>query len=496
MLHLPYSQHGCQKGWHYHHPSAARPHVLMSNGCDAMKTEALLTLLSSTDLAATLGEDKYGENIQSLAYYTPRYWKPLVAALIAGTIDPEGTGSMCLSYDDLHCNTCDHYVSKVLDRRHWDTLCASCYNHSDECECCTKCGYEDGSCICCPICQRGPSWDCSCCSYCDQTEDNCECDVCDNCESKLHHCSCSGNDSSAYSFGETKVAPWTMREDNPMDTVLPRIGECQNSSIDPVQAAADFYLLDAIKGMVRMANLTGGDQERFWAQRNGIIEHDSMLSALQTSADRSYRKLVDHLAPNFLAYAIAAVGGELRYHRATSKVQLPTSRDKAWDAFTGIVETKGAETLFEADKLFLEFGGGAYGGKKWGDAAKVVGMYLKGTIPAWLFVDRAFTLQHNGGCFFNKVSWAKRNDLKWGLTNILYVLNAHAGKTISGGEAETGTDWKLLLEVASPNVRDMFTLAEKSIARIGRRYGMEITPIARKSPLRLALDWNAYSYSH
>lgn len=490
MFCLPYSSaDGCSSQWHYHfHKDLAEDHfpihTLMSGDCDSMKVLALLRILNSTDVAESLLKGVAGlqdwqvaDSFQRLTYYTPRYWAPVVAATVHAVADTLGMAGQCLSYDDIHCHSCGEYVSKVLDREHWDSLCATCSYHSDECECCEQCGYNP--CECCQTCNE-VAWHCSCCSYCQQPEGYCECEVCENCEEIEPHCSCGSH--SGHSFGSTSTAPWLNREDLAEPMALPRIADCRNGDIDPVQAAADFYLLDAIKNLVRLADVKGASDEMH-LQRNTFVRADSMLSALVTSAERSYRNLVDYLAPNFLAYALPAVGGELRYHRCAGKAMKAHSRETAWDKFVEVVEAKGAETLFEADKLFLEFGNGAYGGKKWGDAAKVVGQYLAGTMPAWLFVDRVFTLQHNGGCFLNKVNWKRSNGLTWGLSKILYVLNAHAGKDASGSE-DAPTDWALLCRVASPEVAAMFRMTERHLSRIARRFGGTLEPVSKSHILK------------
>lgn len=490
-MYLPYTADDlCKTSWHSHlaSPDSYPLHTLMAYECDIYKIAALAALLTSTDLATTLLQNdictaswQVENAIQRLNYYTPRYWKPMVASITKAFADQIGyTGA--LSYDSLYCHTCERYVEKVLDPQHYEEVCATCAYHSEDCECCETCGYSP--CECCSTCGEGPPWDCTCCTYCESTASACVCETCRNCGYNENDCSCGS--SNYHTFGSTTKAPWSDRDDDPALGTLPRMEDCQNSAIDPVQAAADFYLLDAIKNMVRTADVTFDDpdaQARFSASIGVTLRSDSMLSAITQSAERSYRNLVDHLAPNFLAYALPAVGGELRYHRCAGKAMKASSRESAWDKFVGIVERKGAETLFEADSLFREFGNGAYGGERWGAAAKVVGQYLAGTMPAWLFVDRVFTLEHNGGCFLNKVNWARTNRPGWGLSKMAYVLNAHAGKH-ANGETDAPTDWRLLTQVASPQVASMFTHAERHLTRVSRRFGGTLEPIPHKSHIR------------
>lgn len=471
MLCLPNTNTSeCPSKWHLHGWTTP-PHLaaLMGTDCPTQQVSAILAILSSEDVEALFNANlpsywHITDLVQSLVYYTPRYWQPMMAATCLGVLGTDYRGA--ISYDDVTCDTCQTIVHKALDADHWELVCAQCQHHADDCECCKVCG--EHPCECCGICGEGPAYYCNCCLHCENPEGYCTCEICESCGYPEDGCSC--DSLSGHTFGKTKTAPWLDREGPPEPLSLPRIGDCANGSIDPLRAAADFYLLDAVKNLVRASDLAGGTVDRFHMSRNDVVQSDSMLSALTQSAEREYRALVDYLAPNFLAYALPAIGGELRYHRAATKAHLGQSRDMAWDNFVSIVEQKGAETLFEADRLFVEFGEGAYGGKKWGNAAKVVGQYLNGTMPAWLFVDRVFTLQHNGGCFLNKVNWARHNGLSWGLSRMETLLNAHAGR-------DGGTDWALLLKAASPGVANMFRMTERHISRIGRRFGAQLSPI-------------------
>src|SRR6266542_923599 len=47
------------------------------------------------------------------------------------------------------------------------------------------------------------------------------------------------------------------------------------------------------------------------------------------------------------------------------------------------------------------------GGLKWATCAAVAGDYLSGTLSRTSFIDRCWTLEHNGGSAFNKIYlWA------------------------------------------------------------------------------------------
>lgn len=461
----------CQHAYHYHSPYY--PGKCPTGTCQQEDSVWLMALLTTEDTTSFFGAiDTF--SLQYISHYMPRYWTPLVEALLhayKGVGDDSPT-LVCAS--DLYCGECDRYVSKALNPNHWDAICGNCSNHSDnDCGCCSKCDCEE--CQCCDTCGEAPGW-CECCSHCYAAE--CECSICRDCGEVFYNCSCSSGSSVHQGHGKTNVAPWTLRGDEPIETPLPTIAECDNRHIDPVQAAADFYLLCAIKDAVRLSE-TDGTTDRLQTERASVLKADSMASAILIAAERSHRALVERLAPSFLAYGIAAVGGELRYHRACNNGTLSGNRDKAWKQFVKVVQVKGPGVLFEADQLFCEFGGGAYGGELWGNAAKVVGRYLNGSMPAWLFVDRVFTLQHNGGCFLNKVTWAKNQ--RWGLSSMNYLLNAHAGLDSCGDPITGGlsADWGTLLAHASPAVQQMWNQSERSLTRIARRYGGVLRPIVR-----------------
>lgn len=482
MLCLPHST--CSNKWHDH---TYYTHKQMVSACQGSTVEILLSFLS-TPSTAEWYEAMGAYEVNSFLGALPRTWAPVVNATVNAMFgNGDGTSDSPITWTDYFCETCGTYVNKALQPEHWASICADCNKHEEDCNCCHKCGYTGDDCRCCETCGEAPGW-CNCCSYCQQPEGECECDECRTCGYKVHHCGCYSDSHS--SFGSTTKVPWVNRADEPIPFDLPTVSEGLHNEVDPLQAAADFYLLDAIKNGVRLNSVVGLTEDagmRFTQNRDRIVRADSMLSAVTTAARRSHEGLIESVLPAFLAYSVAAVGGELRYHRAlgrkdknTGKAVLPSSRDKAWGKFTSLVQQKGASVLFDADVLFNEFNSSSYGGKLWGNAAKVVGQYLSGAMPAWLFVDRVFTLQHNGGCFLNKVEWRRKNSPKWGLSNMNYVLNAHAGKDVYGSPLENNeTDWDLLLALASPGVRSLFDQSERAIRRIARRFGGHLPRITQ-----------------
>lgn len=398
-------------------------------------------------------------------------------------------GSSVFAGSDFFCAECDTTVSSLTDPDHYELVCADCQNHEDGdlCVKCEECGdHTDsyGSCGCCETCKNAPGW-CTCCNYCGESEYDCDCEYCDDCGYKGGGCGCS---STPYRFGSTKEVPW--EQDDPKYAPMGELGRMSDidKGVDPVRSAADYYLLDAIIGLTRMSEVSIPEQfAQAWADRDRIVRNDDMLSAILVSAKRSHADLVDRLDRNFLAYAVSACGGELRYHRACSSGPLYMSRSDSWSKFVDIVEERGAQVLFDAADLFDEFESGSYGGAKWAMAAKITGQRLSGKMAPWLFVDRMFTLEHNGGCFLNKFQWSQNNDLGYGLHHMKRVLDAHAGLCSKCNRGHKGEDvcdgasvytgYDLLLKVASPGVRHMFQMAESRISRIARRFCGELAPI-------------------
>jgi hypothetical protein len=385
---------------------------------------------------------------------------------------------------DLMCEECGHYVSSTLpsDSDHWDQICGGCYNHSDGPNCvkCDNCGDHnlDGECSCCTDC-GSPSGYCECCEYCSNAPGECECEECEDCGAmNQSYCGCG---SQPYRFGTTKEVTWGKLPDVSLSSNVVDM-EQVDVSIDPVRAAADFYLLDSIVNLVRYQEIEGG-RDGFELQKDRLVGTDQMLPAYVIGAKRTFESLVDRLDRSFLSYAVNAVGGELRYHRACAGDWAPQSRRGSWKAFVGIVNNKGVQPLFDAVDLFEEFGGGSYGGTKWALIAKVTAKRLAGQMPAWMFVDRLFTLEHNGGCCLNKASWATSNQLGYGLHHMKKVLNAHSGKCQDGFDGcecevctKSITGWDLLLKVASPEVAEMWRKTDRRLSAVARRVGGVLTP--------------------
>lgn len=184
-------------------------------------------------------------------------------------------------------------------------------------------------------------------------------------------------------------------------------------------------------------------------------------------------ELVEKLDKCFVSYFHAAIGAELRYHPFIHMYVYQSQRTYYYpeeceekdyrdrneqcycdyhinrmDGITDFIKFPGAtideeernicrefwlqwaieqpSSLYDfAADLFREFTDEeGYGGDAWADAAMVLKMRLDGTLGPTefknkkLFVDRAISLEHNGGCFFDKMY-----NIEIGMAR---VLNAHA----------------------------------------------------------------------
>ncbi len=130
-------------------------------------------------------------------------------------------------------------------------------------------------------------------------------------------------------------------------------------------------------------------------------------------------KYAKELATVFGAYLDMAIGGEIRYgsHKCEGVTELlpriagryqdrdvRQSRGKAWFEWKELRDEYSTSILQEAeDALFQGDWEGNLGGPMWGECAKTLRMHEEGEYNDIVFVDQAFSLEHNNGCVFNKL---------------------------------------------------------------------------------------------
>jgi hypothetical protein len=156
---------------------------------------------------------------------------------------------------------------------------------------------------------------------------------------------------------------------------------------DLAQAVADFYLLETL----------------------GNVRGDAIARSKLYKFERE-------LAKEFASYLDIAIGGELRYAKSSLGDECPKSlsaytkeasladRGTAWVVWGVVRRAWGLRALELAQETFEHPDWrGAFGGEAWASIVSVLRAYLEGRINERIFVDRCFSLEHNGGCVFNKL---------------------------------------------------------------------------------------------
>jgi hypothetical protein len=326
--------------------------------------------------------------------------------------------------------------------------------------------------------------------------------ICKRCEWEQEKCQC-------LDFGPTTVLPWTLRGhkfdikvgNSNWKQVWPEI---DNDHLDPVQAAADFYLLESIsanalhniKGLSvsplmelpaptdmseadkRFFHLYGikkNQQADYLALRSEKVSTDpdavTTLRLVMGDATKLLEERVVVIDKTLTAYAAMAISGELRHHTAFA---LTGDRTKAWCLWRQIQDEVGNDALQDAARMFYEFTKSGYGGPKWANCAEILWARLEGKlgpdgpdgiINKRMFIDRFWTLEHNNGCFLNKINWACNNPLAWGVQQMKKVLDAHASNP---------PKVKTLVQVASEPTRNIYRRYLEAVNVIAEQKG--ITP--------------------
>jgi hypothetical protein len=337
-----------------------------------------------------------------------------------------------------------------------DLLCDTCDYPTEHCECCGSCD----------------SYPCRCCDECGYA--NCEC--CGDCESYLCRCS--------EGHGTSTIAPWvarnhrinlSSRSNKNWTKVWPEV----DTKIDPVQCAADFYLLEAIAAKTifqyeavtltldsskdeEMLDLLGVTEPKKRAMfiKDKKLQIRKLLSTdqrhklvnLERTAKTMQEDLVSRLDAIFIAYTHMAIAGEVRHHRAIGGLEMSSDRAVAWSQWRDIYESVGNQAILDVRDLFLEMDDGTYGGEPWANAAYILYQRHEGLlgpnpfINQKLFIDRIFSLEHNGGALLDKVTWELDNVKGWFVGDLKKVLDAHASNP---------TDILLLMRIASLKVRNL-----------------------------------------
>jgi hypothetical protein len=359
------------------------------------------------------------------------------------------------------CPTCEFWCTKCMwiedadNRVDGLTTCQDCTKFCAGCDepirdddgQCESCRYCHGCCTCdrCPACGdkedsfcedcENCSSCCTCapCAYCgfkfqtheeltDSVIGNQKNDDCDHCE----HCGCectSYNDDHDADSTEGRVEPgWRVRQQavsipaprwHDSTTLLDMAGVHR---VDPVESMCEFYLLDFITTY----------------DKGGCAEFVAEARAMQ-------EEIVQRCDPPFTVYVDMVVGGELRHHPLLYNEMEGCDRANAWVKWAFIREQVGPQALLDAAELMLDIRRGGYGGPPWAAAARIVYDRVTGKLDARTFVDRVFTMQHNGGSLLNKIrsspfagrddghkgNWLLRNPMLQGVRTMKAIGEAH-----------------------------------------------------------------------
>ncbi len=340
--------------------------------------------------------------------------------------------------------TCEWCAEKSSDCE--CEICELCDRNEDRCECCycDSCGdkFADGTDSYCSVCKN-------CCRKCSNPKEHCSC--CRFCG--YYECECHSDFGSSSSPGWEKrgiYIPQVKCDDN-YEKMWPEL----DTSIDPVQDAATFYLLEGIAhglpyvvGQVRVPSLVSSTKsidkfiEAFGeddvklaiglARKGGV---EGKMQSIAIEAALMLNKLTNEVVDSLWAYCHIAVSGEARHHRALGGKVFQGPRDRAWVAWRTVYEKVGTEGLNDLAELFLEFQDDAFGGIPWHNAAKVLYQYETGKLGPdpmtnkRMFLDRIFTMVHNNGSLLNKLPWGSKQPVH--INDMHKILDAHAASETS-----------------------------------------------------------------
>jgi len=218
--------------------------------------------------------------------------------------------------------------------------------------------------------------------------------------------------------------------------------------IDLRNLIADFYLLDAVASCVLVPGVTPQVAanpavllemiDAGFYSRNADSPEGVALEAAIAFARHTLK-----YAPMIRDYMHYACASEIQFHPVGYPIG--TSFGECAVGWHKVIEHFGHEVAASwlVDVFNAKGWSGGFGGKAWKGIAVVAHAY---ETTQWLgesfgpreFLDRAFSLQHNGGTMFNKCEWADS------VGNVQKVLDAHAN-----------SDWAKLHKHASQNTQSL-----------------------------------------
>lgn len=214
--------------------------------------------------------------------------------------------------------------------------------------------------------------------------------------------------------------------------------------INPLEEMAKFYLLQfMLYEDPSLSRVTSAFPEDLTAWR-----------AVKDLAQAELDKQCEDVAPLVALYADIAIGGELRHHPqvGSSAGVFSGGRETAWKDWLVYREQIGIRLIRDAAQMFrdkqMPHG---YGDEAWAQVADVLFAYRSGEMPGWLFLDRVFTLQHNGGSLFNKAEWKGLEQLRVSGPTSLEMF-----KFVGAAHADESPMLDVLMVIAPRKVRALF----------------------------------------
>ncbi|WFE62941.1 peptidylprolyl isomerase [Micromonospora sp. WMMD714] len=167
-------------------------------------------------------------------------------------------------------------------------------------------------------------------------------------------------------------------------------------NIDGASLAADFYLLE---WLAAQGDAPAAERLARWAPQLSADFAGQLDLIIGTELGHYECARPDALAPDLADFLARVNLGDSRvaWWRTRRELGEIPALDLAVDAFAG----PGVE----------------YGGEAWAPIAAMLRRYAAGELPARVFIDQCFTLQHNNGCLFDKYFEAE---------HLLPVLEAQA----------------------------------------------------------------------
>ncbi len=274
-------------------------------------------------------------------------------------------------------------------------------------------------------------------------------------------------------MGMRQILPWEARGIK-VDATAPDAGRewkevwgLEPENLDVVQAAADYYLLEAMK-----AGLVGTTDGKGTIVLDGLMISTTWRIIMREANDM-FDTLVAKWDPILQAYTHMACGGELRHHVAVGGAVLDNDRDRAWNGWKMVFEAVGPDALMDAADLFREFSGGSFGGDPWADACEILHARVTGQLKPALFLDRIFNAQHNGGVLLNKVNWQGEAE-RYTTGQYKYSINELQSRLLPAHGAEPEPDYPTLLAYASSEVRELFSDCFEFAGHAAKEYGKSL----------------------